>query len=163
MDQVSRKKRPALPGHGDQQDPVAVRPGRRARAAAHGHRHRQDIHGLPAGLEAAERQGPQARARSLPHRPQQPQGPGLPCLRAPSRLPSACRSTRTPLPRASTWSARSSSPTTRTSTRNSTARRSTSTTTRTSSIWSSSTSATAPGSATGSACWSTSAAPSSLA
>ena len=47
---------------------------------AHGHRHRQDLHGLPAGLEAAERQGPQARTRSLPHRPQQPQGPGLPRL-----------------------------------------------------------------------------------
>ena len=54
--------------------------GQRPRAVAHGHGHGQDLHRLPAGLEAAQRQGAQARACAVPDRPQQPQGSGLPRL-----------------------------------------------------------------------------------
>ena len=58
VDQVSPEARAAVPADGDLRNDVPFRGWAEPRAAAHGNRHRQDLHRLSTHLEANERWSP---------------------------------------------------------------------------------------------------------
>ena len=66
-----------VPGDRDLRDALPLLAERETNPVVDGHRHGQDLHRVPARVEAPGRQRPSQQSHPLPDRPEQPQGPGV--------------------------------------------------------------------------------------